>query len=400
MSADARGKGPLAGGSTFGGRLRRLREAAGLTQEELASRAGLTPNAVSALERGERRRPYPHTVRSLADALGMPEGERPSFLASVPKRGAAGPEVHYPARGPPAPTMPNPPTPLVGREGEVREVRELLLSGHGPRLLTLTGIGGVGKTRLALEAARASLAGDGFPDGASFVPLAPLGDPALVLPAVARSLGLREAEGRGAAEALRAYLGERRTLLVLDNFEHLLGAAAGVAALIEACPALRVLATSRAPLRVRGEQEYPVRPLALPPSTNNPSEEDVLRTPSGRLFAERASAASPSFSLTPQNAHAVAAICWRLAGLPLALELAAAKVRLLEPAALLPRLDRALSAGWARDLPERQRNMRATLDWSYELLSEPERRLLRRLSVFVGGFTLQATEAVEAETVG
>jgi predicted ATPase len=261
-------------------------------------------------------------------------------------------------------------------------------------VLTLTGIGGVGKTRLALEAARASLDGDGFPDGASFVPLAPLGDPALVLPAVARSLGLREAEGRSAVEALRAYLGERQTLLVLDNFEHLLGAAAGVAALIEACPGLRVLATSRAPLRVRGEQEYPVRPLALPPSTNNPSEEEVLRTPSGRLFVERASAASPAFSLTLENAPAVAAICWRLAGLPLALELAAAKVRLLEPAALLPRLDRALSTAWARDLPERQRTMRAALDWSHELLSEPERALFRRLSVFAGGFTLEAAEAV------
>jgi predicted ATPase len=221
-----------------------------------------------------------------------------------------------------------------------------------------------------------------------------LGDPALVLPAVARSLGLREAEGRGAAEALRAYLGERRTLLVLDNFEHLLGAAAGVAALIEACPGLRVLATSRAPLRVRAEQEYPVRPLALPPSTNNPSEEEVLRTPSGRLFAERARAASPAFSLTPENAPAVAAICWRLAGLPLALELAAAKVRFLEPAVLLDRLDQALTTAWARDLPERQRTMRAALDWSHELLSEPERTLFRRLSVFVGGFTLEAAEAV------
>ncbi len=379
---------------TFGALLRRLRRDAGLTQEELASRAGLTPNAVSALERGERRRPYPHTVRALADALGSSEDERAAFLASVPKRGATGPEATYPARGTPAPALPTPPTPLVGREREVREVSELLLGGNGTRLLTLTGIGGVGKTRLALEAARASLAGDGFPDGASFVPLAPLGDPALALPAVARSLGLREAEGRSPAEALRAYLGERRTLLVLDNFEHLLGAAAGVAALIEACPGLRVLATSRAPLRVRGEQEYPVRPLALTPSTNSPSEEEVLKTPSGRLFAERARAASPAFSLTPENAPAVAAICWRLAGLPLALELAAAKVRFLEPAVLLDRLDQALTTAWARDLPERQRTMRAALDWSHELLSGPERTLLRRLSVFAGGFALEAAEAV------
>jgi predicted ATPase len=282
----------------------------------------------------------------------------------------------------------------VGREREVREVSELL-GGHGPRLLTLTGIGGVGKTRLALEAARASLdGGRPSPTGPPSCPLAPLGDPALVLPAVARSLGLREAEGRGAAEALRAYLGERRTLLVLDNFEHLLGAAAGVAALIEACPGLRVLATSRAPLRVRGEQEYPVRPLALAPLDEQPSEEEVLRTPSGRLFAERARAASPAFSLTPENAPAVAAICWRLAGIAPGAGVAAAKVRFLEPAVLLDRLDQALTTAWARDLPERQRTMRAALDWSHELLSEPERTLFRRLSVFVGGFTLEAAEAV------
>ena len=379
---------------TFGARLRRLRESAGLTQEELASRAGLTPNGVSSLERGTRRRPYPLTVRALADALGISEDERAAFLASVPKRGATGSEATYPSRGTPAPTLPNPPTPLVGREREVGEVRELLIGGT--RLLTLTGIGGVGKTRLALEAARTLLDGDNFPDGASFVSLAPLRDPALAMPAVARSLGLREAEGRSSADALSAYLRERRTLLVLDNFEHLLGAAAAVAGLIEACPRLRVLATSRAPLRVRGEQEYPVRPLALPPSTQDLAEEGVLRTPSGRLFVERARAASPSFSLTPKNAPAVAAICWRLAGLPLALELAAARVRFLEPAALLPRLDQALSTAWARDLPERQRTMRAALDWSYGLLSEPERGVFRRLSVFAGGFALAAAEEVGA----
>jgi predicted ATPase len=188
----------------------------------------------------------------------------------------------------------------------------------------------------------------------------------------------------------------RATLLVLDNFEHLLEAAAEVVHLIEACPALVVLATSRAPLRVRSEQEYPVPPLALPPSSRNPTEEEVLRTPSGRLFVERAQAASPSFEVTTENAPSVAAICWRLAGLPLALELAAANVRLLEPAALLSRLDQALSTAWTRDLPERQRNMHATLDWSYELLSEPARRLFRRLSVFAGGFSLEAAEVVGA----
>jgi predicted ATPase/transcriptional regulator with XRE-family HTH domain len=384
--------------TSFGSRLRRFREAAGLTQEELASRAGLSANAVSVLERGERRRPYPHTVRSLADALGLSEGDRAALLAAVPKRGA-GPQIASPALGSSGDILPSPMTSLVGRERELRQVG-LLLGFPEVRLLTLTGIGGVGKTRLALEAARSSLSEGRFPDGATFVPLAPLSDPALAVPTIARSLGLREADGRSAAEALRDYLLEKRVLLVLDNFEQLLGAAVEVAGLIEACPGLEVLATSRAPLRVRGEQEYPVPPLALPPSTLDPTEDEIVGTPSGRLFVERARAASPSFELTAENASAVAEICWRLAGLPLALELAAAKVRLLDPAALLPRLDQALSTAWARDLPERQRTMRAALDWSYDLLSEQERGLFRDLSVFAGGFTLEAAEAVGSERGG
>jgi len=219
-----------------------------------------------------------------------------------------------------------------------------------------------------------------------------LPDPALFASALSRSLGLREAEERTPGEALRYHLRDKRLLLVLDNFEHLLGAAVEVAGLLDRCSGLVVLATSRAPLRVRGEQEYPVPPLALPSSTVGPSEGDVIEAPSGRLFLERARAVSPAFTITEENAGDVAAICWRLAGLPLALELAAAKARVLEPAALLARLDRALSTAWARDLPERQRTMRSTLDWSHELLSEPERVIFRRLSVFSGGFTLESAE--------
>jgi predicted ATPase len=283
----------------------------------------------------------------------------------------------------------------VGRERELKEIRGLLGDSE-VRLLTLTGIGGVGKTRLALEAAQDSLAEDRCPDGATFVALAPLRDPALVASAIARSLGLREDQGQGAGDALRAYLRRRRMLLILDNLEQLLEAARDVAHLIEDCPRIVVLATSRAPLRVRGEQEYPVPPLALPSTTSHPAEDDLLKASSSRLFLERVRAVSPTFVLNAENTADVAAICWRLAGLPLALELAAAKARFLEPAALLSRLDQALSTAWARDLPERQRTMRAALDWSHDLLSGPERQLFRRLSVFAGGFTLEAAEAVGA----
>lgn len=373
-------------GAPFGARLRELREAGGLTQEELAARAGLTAKAVSALERGERKRPYPHTVRSLAEALELPDDERASLLAAVPGRGASEPVA--------APVLPVPQTPLVGREREVEGISGLL-GREVVRLLTLTGTGGVGKTRLALQAARET-AGR-FQDGVFFVALAPLKDSALVLPTIARVLDLRDIEGRSTLEALRAYLREKRLLLVLDNFEHVLEAAPEIAALIEACRNLCVLATSRAPLRVRGEQEHPVPPLEVPDPSHVPDLEDVGGAPAVRLFVERARTASPAFELTRQNAASVAAICWRLDGLPLALELAAARARFLGPTALLSRLDRALEAGGARDLPERQQTMRATLDWSHDLLHEPEKNLFARLSVFAGGFTLEAAEVVGAD---
>ena len=373
----------------FGARLRRLRELAGLTQEELASRSGLAAKAVGALERSERKHPYPHTVRSLADALSLSRDERTALVAAVPKRvGAAAP-----ASDSGATALPVPPTRLVGREHDLQEVAELLREPE-TRLLTLTGVGGVGKTRLAIEAARN--AAELFADGVAFVTLAPLGDPALVIPTVSRSLGLIETEDRTPREALQAHLREKRLLLVLDNFEHLLEAALEVSALMVSCRDVVVLATSRAPLHIRGEQEYPVPPLTLPAFTLSPAPQEILESPSGRLFVDRARAASPAFSLEGENAAAVAAICWRLAGLPLALELAAAKARVLSPPHLLRRLDRALSSGGARDLPPRQRTVRATLDWSYNLLSEEEKALFRRLSVFAGGFALEAAEVVGA----
>jgi predicted ATPase/DNA-binding XRE family transcriptional regulator len=376
-------------GLTFGSQLRRLREAAGLTQEELALRAGLSPRAISALERGERQRPYPHTVRTLADALGLSEEVRTSLLATLPSHATAAPTT--PATTPEA-NIPASPTPLLGRERELEEIRTFL---REVRLLTLTGPGGVGKTRLALEAARD--AADDFPDGLAFVALASLTAPVLLVPTVARSVGLREAGARSSHEVLRDYLQKKRLLLVLDNLEHLMEAAPEVSALLGSCPDLTVLITSRAPLRLRGEKEYPVLPLKVPDPSGVSDAEKIIDAPAVRLFVERAQEASPTFELTGANAAAVAAICWRLDGLPLALELAAAKVRFLGPTELLSRLDQALEAGAARDLPVRQRTMRATMDWSYELLHEPEKELFRRLSVFSGGFTLGAAEAVGAE---
>ena len=290
--------------------------------------------------------------------------------------------------------LPTPRTSFVGRVREVAAAADFLRAGRG-RLLTLTGPGGVGKTRLAIRVAE-ELA-SGFPDGVAFAPLAAIDDPDLVGPAIAEALGVRGASGRSAAATLPGVLRERRILLILDNFERIIEGALIVAELLETCPHLAVLVTSRTPLRLTGEQDFPAPPLTLPDASaalaQMASADAVL------LFVDRARAVDPAFALGPENVAAVAAVCRRLDGLPLAIELAAATSRLLPPSALLPRLARSLPLlqGGPRDAPARLRTMRDAIAWSYDLLSETDRTVFRRLAVFSGGFTLDAAEAVVSD---
>ncbi|MCC6174426.1 MAG: hypothetical protein IT305_03890 [Chloroflexi bacterium] len=289
--------------------------------------------------------------------------------------------------------LPIQPTPLIGRDDTVKAVRDLI-SRDDARLVTLTGPGGTGKTRLGLQVAAELI--DQFDDGAVFVSLAPIRDPDLVAPTIGQALGIHEVGSRPVLESLTAFLGERRLLLLLDNFEQILPAAPGVAVLLATCPGLKVLVTSRAPLHLRGEREFPVSPLAFPTPEAKVLASTVTTWPSVALFVQRATDVRPDFMLTDETAVPVAGICRRVDGLPLALELAAARVKLLSPEAVLTRLERRLPllTGGARDLPERQRTLRDTIGWSYELLDEAEKRLFRRLAVFVGGSTIEAIEAV------
>ena len=292
----------------------------------------------------------------------------------------------------PAAALPAPLTQLVGREREVAQLAALLRRDD-TRLVTLTGPGGVGKTRLALAVAAEQA--EIFADGVLFVPLAPVHEPALVVPTIAQALDVREAGERPLLERLAAALRERELLLVLDNFERVVDAAPALAELLAGCPGLTTLATSRARLRLRGERVLPVAPLPIPDVDHAPDPEAVRASPAVALFLQRGRDIRPDFALTPENAAVVAAICRRLEGLPLALELAAARLAILSAEELLVRLEHRLPllTGGARDLPERLQTMRGAIAWSHDLLSAEEQALFRRLAVFVGGFALGAAEA-------
>ena len=365
--------------------------------DEAAHRALMQAHAAAG-RRAEALRQYERCRRALADELGVgPSPETEALVATLAAPAGAPAASSIPARTAAADrvdALPVPLTPLVGRAREVEAIQDLLWCPE-VRLVTLTGPGGIGKTRLALEAAR-QVAAD-FADGVGFVPLAPVRDPALVLPTVARALGVEEAGGRPIAELLREALRGREQLLVLDNVEQVIDAAPEVTGLLEAAPRLKALVTSREALHVRGEHALPTPPLALP-GAGARGAEAVARYEAVALFAARARAVAPGFALTDDNAATVAAICARLEGLPLAIELAAARVQDLPLEELLAGLAwrlRVLTGGY-RDLPARQRTMRDAIAWSHDLLSEEEQALFRRLAVFAGGCTTESAEAVAA----
>src|SRR5437763_9402266 len=274
-------------------------------------------------------------------------------------------------------------TPLIGREQEIQAACALLGQPE-VRLVTLTGTGGVGKTRLGLQVVTDLL--DDFAGGVCFVPLAPISDPDLVVPTIAQTLGIKEAGERPFKDLLQAHLQDKRLLLLLDNFEQVLAAAPELSDLLAGCPQLKILVTSRAVLHIRGEHEFPVPPLALPDLTHLPESESLLQYAAVALFLHCARAARPDFQVTPASTRAIAEICVRLDGLPLAIELAGARIKLLPPQALLTRLAQLFQvvAGGSRTLPLRHQTLRNTLQWSYDLLDAEEQRLFRRLSVFVG----------------
>lgn len=389
MTANPPGFGPL---------LRGHRVAAGLTQEQLAERAGMSAHGVSNLERGVRRLPYRHTLLQLVDALRLSGAERAAFEGAG--RASEVPVPHADELPVPEPmlvthptNLPDEPAPFIGREREIHEIAGLLRRPD-VRMVTLTGPGGTGKTRLSLRVGSTLL--HDFRDGVFFVSLASITDPDLVPAAIAAAMGVTEEVNRPILDTVVRRLEDKQLLLVLDNFEHVLGARSVVVRLLDTCRELHVLITSRIPLHLSREHEHSVPPLSVPGPEHLTTVETLARYESVALFTQRARAVNDSFAVTHDNAPAVAEICNRLDGLPLAIELAAARTKLFPPQALLQRLSNRLNllTGGPSDRPARQQTIRGTIDWSYTLLTHEEQTLFARLSVFAGGCTFEAAEAV------
>jgi predicted ATPase/transcriptional regulator with XRE-family HTH domain len=402
------------GASTFHAWIKQRRRALDLTQEDLADCVGCSMTTIQKIELGGRR-PSKQVAQRLAECLNIPAGQQDEFvrfaresagafdttgLGGISASAAVSASVPSPNGYPtPAPTEGNPTnlpmqlTSFVGRTAEVPRVRDLMLTSE-VRLLTLTGPPGTGKTRLALQVA-AHLLND-LRDGVFFVNLAPITDPDLVISQIAQTLGVGESTGKSMLDGVKAYLGGKQVLMVLDNFEQVVEAAPVVGELLMTAPNLKVMATSRVPLHIRGEREFAVSPLQLPDLQHLPPLERLGWYEAVRLFVERATDVNADFELTEDNASAIAHICVRLDGLPLAVELAAARVKVLSPQAIRSRLESRyeLLTGGPRDLPARQRTLRSAIEWSYDLLDENEKKLFRRLAVFLGGFTLEAAEMV------
>ena len=388
---------------SFGEWLRRQRKAVGLTQEQLALQISCSTSALKKIE-AEERRPSAQIVERLAEIFNIPTTERTTFLRFARGDWRSAPssrEEEAPWRAPtqalaqhPRSNLPATFTSLIGREKDIAAVHDYL-THPDIRLVTLIGPGGIGKTRLSIASVSKSLAE--FSDGIFFVALAPLDQPSLIPSAILQSLGYIEKNNLSPEERLIEGIANKRMLLVLDNCEHLIGDVARVASsLLSACSRLKILTTSREALQIPGEWLYSVPVLELPKKNSVVDMETISQFPALVLFAERARAVRSDFALNAENIQAVAVICSQLEGLPLAIELIAARVKTLSIDQIAARLDDrfALLTSGSRIAPSRQQTLRATLDWSHELLTEPERELFRQLSVFVGGFTLEALESV------
>ncbi|MFL5731591.1 MAG: helix-turn-helix domain-containing protein, partial [Chloroflexia bacterium] len=389
---------------TFGQWLRKRRKLSlDLTQEELADRIGCSPETIRKYESGERR-PSKHTAEVIGQGLGVPQeewadlvrfarqaphDEEPDLPDFVRIEGLGAPAAAARERT----NLLDWPTNFIGRDKEQARLAEMLMNEE-VRLLTLTGPPGIGKTRLSFKVGHNLL--DRFRDGVFWVGLSPITDAALVLPAITQALKVKEAPNQERLELLKNYLRDKEMLLVLDNFEQVVEAGEFVAALAEHCPELKVMVSSRSPLNLYGEHEFEVPPLDIPDPEDPEDLETIAQCAAVELFVQRSQAVNPNFKLTEGNVLVVSEICRQLDGLPLAIELAAARIKLLTPQAILARLSnrlKLLTAG-AQNLPPRQQTLRGAIDWSYDLMGIDDQLLFRRMGAFVGSTTLDSVEGV------